>query len=71
MAAGKNIKPFTFPDFDRIGTDEDGKICLDRKPIEVKKMTLTRWQAIIGASAAIIGSLSAATIAILQIMDRV
>ena len=33
----KKLRPFTFQDMARLGTDEEGNLCLDGKPIEVKK----------------------------------
>ena len=40
-------------DLARFTVDEDSNICLDGKPIEVKKMVLTKWQSILGAMVAI------------------
>ena len=60
------MRDLNYDDIGRLSVDEDSRICLDGKPIEVKNMTLTKWQAIVAVSMAILGSLSAATIAILQ-----
>ena len=46
--AGKKLRDFTFKDMTRLGVDEEGNLCLDGKPIEVRKMALTKWQAILG-----------------------
>ena len=42
MAQRKKVREFTFEDMGRLGVDEDGNLCLEGKPIEVKRMTLTK-----------------------------
>lgn len=69
----KGHRDLTFPDMARLTFDEHDNLCLDGKPIEVRKMTLTKWQAFLGALGAIgalVGGLAAAIIAYFQIMDR-
>ena len=40
----KKLRALTFPDLGRLEVDEDGNLCLNGKPLEVKRMTLTKWQ---------------------------
>ena len=62
----KGHKHLTFEDTGRFSTDPDGNLCLDGKPIEVKKMTLTKWQTFVVSLAAF----STFGLFLLQILDR-
>ncbi len=66
----KGHRDITFEDMARLTFDEDDNLCLDGKPIEVKKMTLTKGQAIFAIMAAIgttLCGISAAILVYLQI----
>ena len=41
----KGHRHLTFPDMARLTLNEHGNLCLDGKPIEVKRVTLTKAQA--------------------------
>ena len=53
MGVVEKLRPFTFQDMARLGTDEKGNLCLDGKPIEVKKkLTFRWWQTVLAAMTA-------------------
>ena len=54
MDRANSHRDITFQDLKRFTVNKNGQICLDGKPIEVQRMTLTKWQAAVGTGTAIV-----------------
>ena len=52
-------RALTFKDMERLTLDAEHQLCLDGKPIAVRKVTLTRWQARIGIGTSVAIALQA------------
>lgn len=59
-------RPATFKDLARLTVNRKGQLCLDGKPIEVRRLALSKWQSFFATAAA----MAVIVQAIIDVLDR-